>query len=161
MADCWRQKWLESVSKSKKIKMFRFVFLTIFLTVVSACLANGDKQESNEPAVMVVESAAEYFKLNPHVKWVEFETETPKNRSMTQRHTLGIRIHGNSNRMRKYGKCMRIIFFDPKTGDRWRAFRTFQDRWSQPQDAQTTFRYPATGTASRITFVEVIVQRVS
>lgn len=141
--------------------MFRFVFLTIFLVASSACLANGDKHESNEPFVITVESAAEYFKLNPHVKWVEFETETPKNRSMTQRHTLGIRIHGNSNRMRKYCERMTIIFFDPKTGDRWRAFRTFQDRWSQPQNARTTFRYPASGTASRITFVEVIVQRVS
>lgn len=77
--------------------MLRFAFLAIFLAAICADLVNGGNEDSNDPIVITVRSVAEYLKENPHVRLREFETtEIPSSHSsITRRHTLGRRTHGN------------------------------------------------------------------
>lgn len=79
--------------------MLRFACFAIFLAAICADHVNCSENESHDPVVITVSNVMAYLKENPHVQLHEFDvTEISDARSMTQRHTLGIRIRGNWKR---------------------------------------------------------------
>lgn len=76
--------------------MLRFAYFAIFLTVICVNLVNCNENISHDSVVITVNNVTTYLRENPHVELREFDVnEISDARSMTQRHTLGIRIHGN------------------------------------------------------------------